>query len=359
MEFVPPEFGFVISELFAALGPFLLLPAVATFAAASRSTAARVREELQRRDTASRWLRVWGSHPHWETSLKRVCGLDYKPRQWNVLPPMIDGRTDSLCALLGKHLYICGGMRRGHPTNAVEQLNLELGVWETLPPLLGRRRVDGDASIAVLRGKLYICGGLSFDGNSASGCVDCFDPGQCHWETLAPMPARRRGAAAAVLNDRLYLCGGSPKGSDLAVLSFDPQTGEWDLLPPMLNRHYKALALTANGTIYVGQRDHNPPPCVGADSHLGDKQGVVAPFLLANGERFNTETRTWSRCMGALLSSPGASVTAVMNSCLYVCESASDTRTVSQRCARVIASERSEGTAVSGGPRALRRNHTT
>eukprot|EP00427_Karlodinium_veneficum_P024350 CAMPEP_0169115626 /NCGR_PEP_ID=MMETSP1015-20121227/29439_1 /TAXON_ID=342587 /ORGANISM="Karlodinium micrum, Strain CCMP2283" /LENGTH=357 /DNA_ID=CAMNT_0009178083 /DNA_START=122 /DNA_END=1195 /DNA_ORIENTATION=- len=357
MDFVSPEFGFVIHELFAPIGSFFLLPAVAEFAAASRASAARVREELQRRDTASRWLRVWGNHPHWESSLMRVCGLDYKPRQWNVLPPMIDGRTDFLCALCDKHIYVCGGVRRGHPTNAVERL--VQGKWEILPPLLGRRRVDGDASIAVLQGKLYICGGLSFDGTSASGCVDRFDPSHCHWETLAPMPASRRGAASAVLGDRLYLCGGSPKGSDMGVLSFSPETCEWDTLPPMLNRHYRAQAVTANGTIYVGQRDSNPPPCAGAYSHLGDKEGVIAPFLLANGERFNTETRTWSRCMSALLSSPGASVSAVMSSCLYLCESPSDARTVSQRCVRVIASERSGGTSASGGPRALRRNHTT
>lgn len=213
----------------------------------------------------------------------------------------------------------------------------------------------------MLGGQLYICGGLNFDRTSASGCADRFDPEQGHWETLPTMPESRSGSAAAVLADRLYICGGhnSDGAEPLPVLSFQPQSGDWEVLPQMLGKHYKALAIVANGTIYVGQRDCRPPPFTASDLHLGDKRSIVAPFCLAHGERFNTETRTWSRCMGAILSSPGASVTCVMNSCLYLCEAPSDCRPVSERCVRVVGSERSEGTVATAGPRSLRRNHTT
>jgi hypothetical protein len=225
--------------------------------------------------------------------------------------------------------------------------------------LLGRRRVDGDAAIAVLSGKLYVCGGLSFDRRSPSGCVDRFDPEQGHWETLADMPARRFGAAAAVLADRIYLCGGSGDDSLLGVLRFQPDKGTWDVLPPMLSKHHRAEAIVANGTIYVGQRDSRPPLFAVTNVQVGDTRSIVAPFSLTQGERFHTETCTWSRCMGALLSSPGASVTCVMNSCLYLCESPSDGRPVNERCIRVIGSDRSEGSGAARGLRALRRNHTT
>merc|ERR1712232_790317 len=124
------------------------------------------------------------SHPHWDLTLVRVRGLDWKPRQWSVLPPMLDGRRDAVCATIANCIYVCGGTRRGQPTNAAECLNLDRGVWEALPPLLGRRRVDNDAAAAVLGGQLYICGGFNFDRTSASGCADRFDPEQGHWETL-------------------------------------------------------------------------------------------------------------------------------------------------------------------------------
>lgn len=361
MESVVLEPALVITEVFLSIGAALLLPTVAAFASASRSSAARVREELARRDTAAHRWHAWANHTHWDLMLMRACGLDWKPRQWNALPPMIDGRTDALCAMIGNCIYVCGGSRRGWPTNATECLNLDRGVWEALPPVWGRRRVDGDAAMAVLGGKLYVCGGLSFDRSSATGHVDCFDPEQGHWEMLADMPERRFGAAAAVLADRLYICGGrSGDDSSTGVLRFQPDSEAWEVLPPMLGRHYRPVAVVVNGTIYVGQRDCRNVPFPVTDLHAGETASVVAPFSLAQGERYSGETRTWSRCMGAILSSPGASVACVMNSCLYLCESPSDSRPVSERCVRVVGSERFEGSVKKAiGRRALQRNHTT
>lgn len=245
----------VTSELFVHIGAGLQLRDLAACAAASQAFAERVQEEMKRRDAATLQLHAWSNHPCWHISLKKVCGLDWREREFKALPPMNDGRSNAVCAMIGNFIYVCGGSRHGQPTNAAERFSLERGTWEILPPMLGRRRVDGDTSVAVLGGCLYICGGTGFDGKSASDYVDRFDPENWHWEILAPMPAKRRGASAAVLSERLYICGGlSRQGSGLEVLCFDPATSSWEVLPAMLGAHYRAQAVIVNDTILVGQR---------------------------------------------------------------------------------------------------------
>jgi len=353
----PPEPASVTCELFVHIGMGLHLQDIAASAATSRGFAGSVREELARREVATHRLHAWSNHPDWHLALKNLSGLDHKQRQWKALPPMLDGRVGAVCAMIGSFLYVIGGCRHGRPTNAVERLNLDRGAWEALPPLLGRRRVDADASVAVLGGHLYVCGGTGFDGVSASSCVDRFDPEQCYWEILDPMPAKRRGAAAAILSDRLYICGGvGPEGSGLAVLSYDPLKASWELMPPMLDEHYRAQAVVANGTIYVGQR-FCPPPLFAGSSKYHQSETMAA---LTQGERFQATTRTWSRCMGTLFSSPGSSVALVMSSCLYFCEAPCNGRSFRERCLLVAGTERHEKpiSTGGGGSRVLRRNHT-
>lgn len=355
----PPEPASVTCELFVLIGSGLHLREIAASAATSRALAACVREELARRDVASHRLHAWSNHTDWHLAFRNVCGLDQKQRQWKSLPPMLEGRVGAVCAMIGNFIYVIGGCRHGRPTNAFERLSLDRGTWEALPPLLGRRRVDADTSVAVLQGHLYVCGGTGFDGLSPSSCVDRFDPEECYWEVLEPMPVKRRGAAAVVLSERLYICGGmGPEGSG-EVLCFDPVKVIWELLPPMLDEHYRAQAVVANGTIYVGQR-FCPPPLSAGSSRYHQSETMSS---LTQGERFQATTRSWSRCMGTLFSSPGSSVALVMSSCLYLCEAPCNGRSMSERCLHVAGTERYESTTSTAGAggsrrRVLGRNHT-
>merc|ERR1719183_3271975 len=97
----------------------------------------------------------------------------------------------------------------------------------------------------------------------------------------------------------------------------------------MLDRHRNAIAVVANGTIYVGQRDANPT--------LSTNGGT--PFSLTQGERFHTNTRTWSRCMSAMFSSPGSSIALAMSSSLYLCEPPYNGLSMNERCVRVTGTE--------------------
>jgi len=324
-----------ICELFEPIGAALHLLDLAAVASTAHIFRGRVRKELARRDEAARRLWAWSDHPHWDLCLAHMCDGRSGSGKWNMLPPMIAERVGAVCAMIGHFIYVIGGCRHGKPTNAAERLSLEHGTWEDLPPLLGQRCVDRNTAVAVIGRKLYLFGGLSLDQQSPSSLVDCFDPEHHQWVAMPEMPSPRSGSAAAVLGGCVFLCGGSgPEGTSfLSVLVFNPEAQLWECLPPMLNKHQRGEAVIAKGTIYFGSRDSMPGVAF-------DDAASGPPFTLTQGERFHTNTRTWSRCMSAMFSSSGSSIALAMSSSLYLCEPPYNGGSVSERSMRITGTER-------------------
>lgn len=301
----------IVVGLFLPVASFLRHRDIQPLGAACRSSARALEDELSRRDALSKTLHLWGANDFWDAFFAASTRLDWARGCWRALPPMAEARTRPLCALVGTYLYVCGGSFRGRPTSAVERLDLEAMAWEALPPMPSPRRVDADGSAAVvLGGQLYICGGLSLDGCTGSCCADRLDTERLCWETLPPMPQPRYRTAAVLAGDFLYMCGGSEGGRGAcpvsSVVRFDREANAWESLPSMIEKRSGSDAVFANKNIYVGS-------C----AHIGT-QGVMQ--LSASGERFNTETRRWSRCPPGLLCTPGALAAAVASGCLFVCE---------------------------------------
>ena len=145
-------------------------------------------------------------------------------------------------------LYVCGGLDTREYLRTAECLDPASGSWESLPPMCQRRR---GAAAAAISGRLYVCGGSS-NGTDTLNSAERFDPLFGVWEELPPMARRRRGAAAAVLGGCLCVCGGSADGWDTSsVERYDPRTGAWDALPSMCQQRLGAAAATLNGNLYV------------------------------------------------------------------------------------------------------------
>lgn len=81
---------------------------------------------------------------------------------------------------------------------------------------------------------------------------------QQQWTFASPLGAPRAGAAATVLDGKIYVLGGEDgreKALDTA-LRYDPRTERWETLPPMRDARLFAAALTLEGMVYViGGRD--------------------------------------------------------------------------------------------------------
>ena len=85
------------------------------------------------------------------------------------------------------------------------------GAWTTVPPMTHRRALSSTAAIAE---KLYVCG---VEDGSVYNTVERFDPALDTWELLRPPLHHRVDATVAVLRDRLYWLGGM--GDDNTALN--------------------------------------------------------------------------------------------------------------------------------------------
>ena len=105
-------------------------------------------------------------------------------------------------------------------------------------------------STAVIVEKLYVCGG---EARRTHITVERFDPTHETWELLRPTLHRRVDATVAVLRDRLFFVGGVGD-DDVAVNSvesYDPDTDSWAESAPLLNARCGAKVARVNGALYV------------------------------------------------------------------------------------------------------------
>lgn len=187
------------------------------------------------------------------------------------LAPVIDrsiARDFTLChSAQTQHrdtLFKCGGgfgstWRR--MTNAALAFYKTAGRWEPLPAMVKKR--EGH-SATVLRGKLYVCGGLndefaqeSCGEESVHGTVECYDPTTGSWSPLPRMLTRRYNHACTTFQGRLFVCGGiSPdksggEGQLATVESFQPLERRWTQMPSMLQERSMAPAQAAQAAPFA------------------------------------------------------------------------------------------------------------
>ena len=126
------------------------------------------------------------------------------------------------------------------------------------------------------------------------------------WQIEKPMPTARSGAASVVLNDKIYVMGGTTRHgyTDYAtnILEiYDPTTNTWTTGTPMLKKIHRFSSVTVNNKIYVFG---------GLDSTETDGRSSKVQI-------YDLNTNTWS--MGASMSTPRVdSVSVAVNNKIYV-----------------------------------------
>ena len=123
---------------------------------------------------------------------------------WRTLSPMPTARGEFGVAVVNGKIYAIGGVsENGSPLNTVEQYNPQTDLWTSMTPMPTPR--SGFAT-AVYNGKIYIIGGAI--GNGFVGNNEVYDPLSNTWETKTSMPTPRSDLSASVVNDKMYLVGG-------------------------------------------------------------------------------------------------------------------------------------------------------
>jgi Kelch motif len=142
------------------------------------------------------------------------------------------------------------------------------------------------AAAAVLNNRVYVIGGQRTDAGITPGpvtaIVETYDPATNTWGTAPPMPTARMGLVAAVANGRLYAIGGAIDGFGTGtgtVEEFDPLTQQWTTRTSMPTpRHFAGGAQVGNRIVVAGGRT------MGVDT-----MNVV--------EIYDVLTHTWSTAM--------------------------------------------------------------
>jgi len=140
------------------------------------------------------------------------------------------------------------------------------------------------AAAAVLEGQIYVVGG--FNGSSYLPDTQIYNPATDSWSTGVPLPIPGDGgvdgAAAAVVNNVLYVIGGSETlgGSPVinTVWAYSPKTKAWSSKAAMPTPRSAPAAVVVNGRIYV----------------IGGWNGVFSGNGLATVESYNPATNTWT-----------------------------------------------------------------
>ncbi len=141
-------------------------------------------------------------------------------------------------------IYVVGGFN-SDPFNSGALDSLEVFdpadcTWSNLAPMPAART---DLAVGVIDGKLYVVG------PSGVATLGIYDPWTDTWTTGADMPTPRTAPAVSVIDGKLYAVGGFPGRDVLEV--YDPLTDSWQALAPMPTPLTLHAAAAVDGKLYV------------------------------------------------------------------------------------------------------------
>ncbi|KDR07880.1 Kelch-like protein diablo [Zootermopsis nevadensis] len=82
--------------------------------------------------------------------------------------------------------------------------------------------------------------------------VERYDCKSNQWSFISPMNTQRASAAAAVLNDKIYVAGGIDDTDFLNTVEvYDPDTDRWTFVAPMLSERRWFACVPFHGYLYA------------------------------------------------------------------------------------------------------------
>ena len=131
---------------------------------------------------------------------------------------------------------------------------------------------ENTAAVAVINDLIYVAGGSGGVGNE----VEVYDPAQDTWTVLAPMNIPRNHTAGGVIDGKFYVAGGRP-GTDAAsaLEVYDPQANTWTMLAHMPTGRSGVAGAIVNRKFYVF--------------------GGEDPRLFSNVEVYDPANETWQQ----------------------------------------------------------------
>nr|XP_008267520.2 kelch-like protein 33 [Oryctolagus cuniculus] len=196
-------------------------------------------------------LYVCGGQDFYSHSNTLASTLRWDPSQedWEEVAPLCQARSFFPLVALDGQLYALGGRCNGAALNSVETYNPELNVWRPAPALPAPCFAH---AAAILEGRLYLSGGSSGNGQFLASLLH-YDPKLENPGTfLSPMGVPRAAHVMAALGGRLYVAGGLGEAGDLLSFEvYEPRTDSWSHLTPLPSPHVGAAGAVLQGELLV------------------------------------------------------------------------------------------------------------
>lgn len=160
---------------------------------------------------------------------------------WTSAAPLPIATNHNVAAVAGGKLYAFGGT-----SNRTFVYDPEQNAWTDVAPSLFMH--GNTAAVGVINDRIYVAGGSGGIGNE----FEVYDPSTDTWSALAPMGVSRNHTGGGVIDGKFYVVGGRP-GSDAAsaLEVYDPETGAWRTLAPMPTGRSGIGVGVVNGKLYV------------------------------------------------------------------------------------------------------------
>ena len=195
-------------------------------------------------------------------SIATVEAYDPTTDSWSRLTDMLEALDGATAIQVDGKIFVIGGTQFNSLTqerisiSTVEEYDPETNTWAKKTEMPTPRYT---LSSCVINGKIYVIGGMistfqMVTPEYATQAVEVYDPRTDTWAKKADMPAPRAGAAAAVLNGKIYVFGGTDidfGSATSTIFEYDPNSDAWTTGPDM---PFNRLGLTANvihGKVYI------------------------------------------------------------------------------------------------------------
>jgi N-acetylneuraminic acid mutarotase len=168
---------------------------------------------------------------------------------WSTAAPLPDARTEVAAAAVRGEIAVVGGLTaNGHASARVDVYSPSGDTWRRPPDL----PIAVHHTLAASDGqRLYVAGGYGGPLGIGRPVRDVFVLDEGRWQRLPRLPEPRAAGGAAVLRGRLYVVGGvGATGLARRAFALDLRTRRWTEIPAPTPRQHLAVT-SANGRIYA------------------------------------------------------------------------------------------------------------
>lgn len=176
-------------------------------------------------------------------------------------------------AYASNYIYALGGHNGENQgrLDSAERYNLDENLWQ---PIASMNRVRSDAAAAELNNRVYIAGG--FEGRRYHDSAEYYDAEANQWTLISRMHSPRGGISLASHGGYLYAIGGNDGSSRLrSIERYDPVAGKWEVVGQMKKRKSNLSSTVLGDDIFI----------------IGGWSDEPEAGILSVVERFDTNTR--------------------------------------------------------------------